>query len=292
MKTSRFDKSFNIFLFVFWSIVIILAVLPIIYIVNVSLSSKLAVNSGSVFLLPIDTSLKAYKSIFSDGQIVRSLLNSAFITLIGTILSLCFAIICAYPISKRYLPGRKVVIGMILFTMFFRGGLIPNVVLMKGLGILNTYWSVWLASISSVYNIFILKTAFEAIPKSYEESAKIDGASDLVILTKIYLPLSIPVLIAITLFYIVSWWNEYYFSLIFIHASDKLPIVIKVQQLVENMGDNLLNLKGEDLKIQQTIASSSVKSACIIICMLPILLISLPLQKYYIKGNFFNVNKE
>ena len=292
MKASRSDKAFNVFLCIFWIIVVVLAVLPIIYIINVSLSSKISVNSGNVFLLPIDASLNAYKNIFSDGQIVRALLNSAEITLVGTLLSVCFAIICAYPISKRYLPGRRIVIGMILFTMFFRGGLIPNVVLMRGLGITNTYWSVWLASHSSVYNIFVLKTGFESIPKSYEESARIDGASDLTILLKIYLPLSIPVLIAITLFYMVSWWNEYYFALIFIHASNKLPIVIKVQQLVENMGENLLNLTGEDLKMQQTIAAASVKSACIMICMLPILLISLPLQKYYIKGNFLGVNKE
>ena len=176
--------------------------------------------------------------------------------------------------------------------MFFRGGLIPNVILMKGLGISSTYWSVWLASLSSVYNIFVLKTGFETIPISYEESARIDGASDLRILLSIYLPLSIPVIIAITLFYIVSWWNEYYFALIFIHASDKLPIVIKVQQLIENMSDSLLSLSGDDLKMQQTIAASSIKSACIMICMLPILLISLPLQKYYIMGNFFSVNKE
>ena len=292
MKTSRSDLFFKVFLCIFWIIVVTLAIMPIIYIINISISSKIAVNSGNVFLLPIGASLNAYKSIFSDGQIVRSLLNSTIITLVGTFLSVCFTILCAYPISKRYLPGRSIIIGMILFTMFFKGGLIPNVILMRGLGISNTYWAVWFASLSSVYNIFVLKTGFESIPKSYEESARIDGASDLTILLKIYLPLSLPVLIAITLFYMVSWWNEYYYSLIFIHASDKLPIVIKVQQLIENMSDSLLNLSGEDLKMQQTIAASSVKSACIMICMLPILLISLPLQKYYIKGNFFNINKE
>ncbi len=292
MKASRSDKVFNVFLWIFWIIVVSLSLLPIIYIINISLSSKTAVNSGNVFLYPINATFNAYRSIFSDGQIVRSLINSAQIAVVGTILSVVFSILCAYPISKKRLPGRKVVIGMILFTMFFRGGLIPIVILMRGLGISSTYWSIWFAGLSSVYNIFVLKTGFEAVPESLEESAKMDGASDLVILLKIYLPLSIPVIIAISLFYFVSWWNEYYFSLIFIHASDKLPIVIKVQQLVENMGDNLLNVSGADLKMQQTIAAASVKSACIMICMLPILLISLPLQKYYIKGNFFNVNKE
>ena len=292
MKASKSDKTFNIFLWIFWIIVVCLSLLPIVYIINISLSSKTAVNSGNVFLVPVKATFNAYKSIFSDGQIVKSLINSAEIAIVGTILSVIFSILCAYPISKRKLPGRKIVIGMILFTMFFRGGLIPIVILMKGLGISSTYWSVWFAGLSSVYNIFVLKTGFEAIPESLEESAKMDGASDLMILLKIYLPLSIPVIIAISLFYFVSWWNEYYFALIFIHASDKLPIVIKVQQLVENMGDNLLNISGADLKMQQTIAAASVKSACIMICMLPILLISLPLQKYYIKGNFFNVNKE
>ena len=292
MKASKSDKFFNVFLWFFWIFVICFSLLPIIYIVNVSLSAKTAVNSGNVFLYPINATLNAYKSIFSDGQIMRALRNSAEIALVGTILSVTFSILCAYPISKRMLPGRKIIIGMILFTMFFRGGLIPNVILMRGLGISSTYWSVWFAGLSSVYNIFVLKTGFEAIPSSYEESAKIDGASDLMILLKIYLPLSIPVIIAISLFYLVSWWNEYYFSLIFIHASDKLPIVIKVQQLVENMGENLLNVTDADLKMQQTIAAASVKSACIMICMLPVLLVSLPLQKYYIKGNFFNVNKE
>jgi putative aldouronate transport system permease protein len=291
-KIHKENFFFNAFNVVFWVIAVILCMLPIVFVFNVSVSDKISVNSGRVSLLPINFSLDAYKNIINDGQFMRSMKNSIVITLFGTLLSMLFTILCAYPLSKPNLKGRKVIIAFILFTMFFKGGMIPSVILVRQLDLMNTYFAVWLSSLTSIFNIFILKTAFESIPNSLEEAAKIDGANDVIILLKIYLRLSIPALLAVTLFYVVSWWNEYYMAMLFVHSSEKMPVVIKVQQMIENMGDNLLNLSGDEIEAKQKIAASSVKCAGIMLCMVPMLLLSLPMQKYYIKGNLVNINKE
>lgn len=291
-RSKRSDKGFNKFIVVFWAVALLVCLLPIAYVFSVSLSSKQAVESGKVLFYPVNATIASYKSLFRSNQVVVAIKNSMIIMLVGTMFSVIFSVICAYPLSKANLKGRKIVLGFILFTMFFKSGIIPRFVLMKQLGLVNTYFSVWLSNLASIFNIFILKTSFETVPKSLEEAAKIDGAGDARILFEVYLFLSMPAIISVALFYMVSWWNEYYTVMLFIHKSDMMPIVLRVQQMIETVSESFLTLSQKDAQMQQTIAGSSIKCAGIVVCMLPMVCISIPLQKYYIKGSILNINKE
>lgn len=278
--SSRFLRWLNYF------ILIILAyttLFPFINTIAVSFSSGRAINAGEVFMWPVEFNLLAYKNLIEDGQLIKSMKNTLLITVVGTALNMLFTIMAAYPLSKRRLQGRNTLLMGILFTMLFGGGLIPNFLLIKSLGLVNTYWALWLPALISTYNMFVLKSFFEGLPEELEESAAMDGAKDLTILWKIVLPLSMPVIAALTLFYAVGWWNSFMNVLIYIKSTDKMSVMVKLNQMMSALSSELLNGSGEGVT-QTVITPQGIQSAATMLVVIPILCIYPFLQKHFVKG--------
>jgi putative aldouronate transport system permease protein len=288
IKRTIGEKIFIGFNYGFLSLCGFIALFPFIYIITTSISSSRAIISGEVFLWPVETNFDAYKNLLMDGQIFVAMKNTVVLTAIGVILNMSVTILTAYSLSKKRLTGRKAISMAIVFTMMFSGGLIPNFILIKELGIMNRYWSLWLPGLISTYNMLVMKTFFEGIPESLEEAASIDGANDLYILFVIILPLSLPAIATITLFYAVGWWNSYFNAMIYINSSNKMPLMVKLMQMIDSaktVAASAGSVSGsEGAGIESTIAPEAIKAASIVISTLPILCVYPFLQKYFVKG--------
>jgi putative aldouronate transport system permease protein len=255
---------------------------PFINVIAVSFSSSRAINAAEVFLWPVEFQTNAYLNLLRDGQLITAMKNTLLITVVGTALNMLFTIMAAYPLSKARLKGRNVMLMAILFTMLFSGGLIPNFLLINSLGLVDTYWALWLPALISAYNMFVMKSFLEGLPAELEESASIDGASEFTILWRIILPLSMPVIAALTLFYSVGWWNSYMNVLIYIRNSGKLSLMVKLYQMIALVSPDMLK-SGEGVT-QTLITPEGIRAAGVVIAIAPILCVYPFLQKYFIKG--------
>lgn len=278
------EQIFYCINYCFLTLCVVITLFPLVNIVATSLSSSNAIVSGEVFLWPKQLTLEAYRNIIEDGQVFMAMKNTLIITVVGVVFNMAATILCAYPLSRKRLMGRGVFSGIIVFTMLFGGGMIPSFLLVKMLGIMDSYWALWLPQLISVYNMIIMKTFFQSIPDSLEEAAALDGANDFYILVKVFLPLSGSMLATLTLFYAVSWWNEYYNSMIYINSSGKLPMTVKLMQMVQNMNQDMLRGSEGAMQQEQSLVAQSVKSASIVVTILPILCVYPFLQKYFVKG--------
>jgi len=257
-------------------------IFPFINIIAVSLSSSRAINAAEVFMWPVDFNISAYQSLLKDGQLVIAMRNTVLITVVGTFLNMLLTTMAAYPLSKSKLKGRGFMLMAILFTMLFSGGMIPNFLLVNSLGLVNSYWALWLPALISAYNMFVMKSFFEGLPEELEESAAIDGASDATILWKIILPLSKPVIAALTLFYAVGWWNSYMNVLIYIRSSDKVSLMVKLYQMIDQISPELTR-SGEGVS-RILITPEGIRAAAVVFAIVPILCVYPFLQKHFIKG--------
>ncbi|WP_409342379.1 carbohydrate ABC transporter permease [Paenibacillus sp. MBLB4367] len=255
-------------------------IFPLLSVLAVSFSSSRAVLSGEVFLWPVEFNIKAFQKHFESGLLFIAMRNTIIITVVGTFLQMFFTTLTSYSLSKKRLRGRSIVLLLILFTMLFGGGLIPMFLLLKNLYLLDSFWAIWLPGLISVYNLFVMKTFFESLPLEIEESATIDGASDPMILWKIILPLSKPIIAALSLFYAVGLWNVYSQALYFLNSSNLMPLMVRLYQMVHVTSlDSLLDNSETNL-----IQPESIKAAAIVISVAPILCVYPFLQKYFVKG--------
>lgn len=277
--SSAFFRWFN---YILLALIAYVTVFPFINIIAVSLSSSRAINAAEVFMWPIEFNVTAYKSLLKDGQLIVAMKNTVIITVVGTFLNMLMTTMAAYPLSKSRLKGRGIMLMAILFTMMFSGGMIPNFLLVNSLGLVNTYWSLWLPALISAYNLFVMKSFFEGLPEELEESAAMDGASDATILWKIILPLSKPVIAALTLFYAVGWWNSYMNVLIYIRSTDKLSLMVKLYQMIDLISPELMR-SGEGVA-RTSITPEGIRAAAVVFAIVPILCVYPFLQKHFIKG--------
>lgn len=272
---------FNGLNYIFLALCAYATLFPFVNIIATSFSSSRAINAGEIFMWPIEFNIDAYQNLIRDGQLIVAMKNTVVITVIGTALNMLFTIMAAYPLSKARLRGRNVMLMAILFTMLFSGGLIPNFLLVNSLGLVNTYWALWLPALISAYNMFVMKSFLEGLPEELEESAAIDGAGEFTVLWKIILPLSKPVIAALTLFYAVGWWNSYMNVLIYIRSTDKLSLMVKLYQMIDLVSTELL--RGEGV-MQVAITPESIRAAAVVFAIVPILCVYPFLQKHFIKG--------
>lgn len=256
---------------------------PFLNTVAVSMSSNRAVVSGEVLLFPVDLSFEAYIQIWKDGHVFKAMGNTVFLTVLGTLFNMIATIMCAYPLSRRVFPGKKLFMTMITITMFFGGGLIPTFILIRTMGLMDKFSALWLLSLMGTYNMIVLRTFFSKLPTELEESAQIDGANDLIILFRIALPLSKPILATLTLFYAVGWWNNYMGPLLYISSPDKTTLMMKLKQLLDASQMTQTNLAEQGI-VQEIVAPETFKAASIFVSTLPILCFYPFLQKYFVKG--------
>ncbi|TVQ25997.1 MAG: carbohydrate ABC transporter permease [Spirochaetaceae bacterium] len=266
-----------------------LCVYPFLHIIATSFSSTRAIVSGEVGMLPVDFNTTAYRNLIEDGQIFRAFRNTVVVTAAGVSLNMVATIMAAYPLSKQRLTGRNFYIWFVLFTMLFNGGLIPTYLVVRALGLIDSYWSVWFLGLVSTFNLFVMKTFFQGIPQSLEDSASIDGANDIVILIRIFLPLSVPVIATLVLFYAVGHWNSYMNVLIFIPSPERQTLMVVLQRMILSVQAQLMESQagaGAEgmLELQERLAAEAIRAAAIVIATTPIMLIYPFLQKYFVKG--------
>ncbi|KQX49146.1 MULTISPECIES: carbohydrate ABC transporter permease [unclassified Paenibacillus] len=276
------EKLFDIANYLFLALVALTMILPVMYIVAGSFASDLEIGSRSFFLIPKEITFDAYKFVFKDNTLPRSLFVSVFITVGGTLVNLLFTFTMAYALSRRHMIGRNVVLNLIIFTMVFSGGIIPTYLVVKGLGLLNTYWAVMLPVAINAFNLIVVKSFFQEIPGELIESARIDGCNDIGVLWRIVLPLSKPVIATFALFYAVAHWNDFFNALIYLSDAKKWPMQVLLRQIVL-LATGSLDMGTYDPTYVKP-PDQSIKMAIIVVGTLPILMVYPFIQKYFAKG--------
>ena len=265
-------------------IISLTCLMPFVNVAAISLSSKSAILGGKVSFWPVEPELTAYKAIFADKSMVRSLFFTVGITVAYTAFSMILTVLLAYPLTKKRLRGRKFFNFLALFTMYFSGGTIPIYLNIKALGLLDTPWALILPGMLSTYNMIILKSFFAALPKELEEAAVIDGANDFQVLWQIYLPLSMASLATLTLFYAVGKWNSFQDALYYITTKAYQPLQLKLYHIIKgSQAVDIAAMEGGTTTVATSV-SESIEPATIIFATLPILVVYPFVQRYFVKG--------
>ncbi len=277
-----FSRIFDVFNVIFLAAVAAVTILPFIYVLACSFATEKEILEKPFFIIPSEFQFESYKYIFSSATLPRAFVNTVYITIVGTIIALFFNITLAYPLAKQRIMGRNVILSLITFTLVFGGGMIPTFLVIKGLGLIDSLWSLMLPGAISTWNLIIIKNFFQGIPAELEEAAKIDGAGDMRVLWQIVLPLSKPMLATFALFYAVGFWNSYTSALLYINDMDKWTLQIMLRQIIM-----LANGAIDGSEYDETVArppSESVQMAVIVFGTLPILCVYPFLQKHFTKG--------
>lgn len=276
LKKNNGEKAFDFINIIFMLIVMISTLYPFLYILIVSISPIEDVMKEG-FILPSRIDFSSYKFAFATGAIQRAYGNTIFVVVVGTSLNILFTLLGGYVLSKKKLPGVKVMNLFVIITMLFNGGLIPFYIVVRSLNLVNTIWSLIIPVLINTYNLIIMRSFIQSIPESLEESAQIDGCSYTRMLFNIIAPLSMPVLATLTLFYAVGHWNAFFNAIIFINRKALWPLQVVVREIFAN---NIEAINLEDMPPP----SETMKMATVIICTVPILVVYPFLQKYFVKG--------
>lgn len=282
MSENTANRIFNTVNVILIVITMVLCLAPFIHIIAISLSSNRAIGSGEVSFFPKELSFEAYTKVFADGSMIRSLIYTIWLTVLSTVLSMVMTIAAAYPLAKSTLKGRKWFMLVIVVTMFFSGGIIPEYILIKNLHLLDSTWGLILPGLISPFYMIILITFFRGIPESLEEAAGIDGSSHFGTLMRIILPLSLPVMATLSLFYAVGRWNGFQDALMYITKPELYPLQLKLYQMIQQNQITEL-MQNEGIGAVQVLPES-LKAASVIFSTLPILLVYPWLQRYFISG--------
>ena len=262
--------------------IVAICVYPFLNVLAYSFSDRVAVMSGKVTVWPIHFQLDAYKEILKQAQVWAAMRVSVIVTLSGTLLGLLMTVCAAYALSKPDLRGGKIFTGFILFTMYFGGGIIPTFLVVKSIGLYDSLFALVLPSAMNVFNFIVMRTFFRNISKELKEAALIDGAGDMTILIKIVLPLSLPILATIGLYYAVDYWNDYFSALLYIQTPEKFSLQLRLRQIL--FAGQLDQMLGSADSAGVKIMPETLKMASIVVTTLPIIVIYPWLQKYFVKG--------
>jgi putative aldouronate transport system permease protein len=279
------DKWFEAVIYALLAVVAVLVLYPLVFVLSASISDPASVLNGDMWLWPMDLSFVGYKKVLENSDLLNSYLNTIIYTVVGTAINLVMTVLAAYPLSQKSFYGRNVITAIMVFTMFFSGGLVPAYMLVKQLGMLNSMWALIIPGAVSVWNIVIMRTFFQkSIPGEIQEAAAIDGCSDWKTLWRIVLPLSMPILAVMVLFYAVGHWNAYFNALIYLTDREHYPLQLILREiLIKDEMEGMVNV-GDGSHAKTIMDQEAVKYAVVVIANLPILLLYPFLQKYFVKG--------
>lgn len=278
---TKTDKVIDVIICLLMAVVVIISIYPIWYITVASFSSNNAVTMGKVTLFIKEFTLESYKQVVSQKNLWVSYANTIFYSVFGTAVNMIFTILAAYPLSKKWLPGRKFLLLFILLSMWFGPGMMATYINYRDLGMINNRWAMLLIGAIGTYNTILMRSFFEAIPEALEESALIDGASDFRILLQIYLPLSTAALMTISLYYFVGHWNAYFWSMILLQDDSKIPLQVLLKKLVVQMSATAEQAENIDYTVM---SRETIVYATMVIAVLPMLVIYPFVQKFFVKG--------
>ena len=285
MNNHLISKGEKIFHFVNLVIVTLLAFIclfPFLNVLATAFSDDSAIATGLVTIFPVDFQIEAFKQVLRNQGVVHSLAVTVLITLAGTAFNMLLTTITAYPLSRPDLAGRGKIMVFIIITMLFNGGMIPTFLVVKNLGMIDTPWALILPGALNTFNLIVLRTFFQSVPMELQEAARMDGCGNIRTLFSIMIPLSLPSLATLTLFYAVAHWNEFFYATLYIDNPDWYTLQVKLRQLL---------LLGQQAELNEGIQGSviqlneeSLKSSTIIFSTIPILVVYPWLQKYFVKG--------
>ncbi|WP_284642463.1 carbohydrate ABC transporter permease [Paenibacillus silviterrae] len=278
---SRLFDTVNISLLLIFALS---TLIPFIYIIAGSFATQKELLERGFILFPTEFTLSSYEYIFSTGTLMKSMGVTIYITVVGTLINIFMTCLMAYPLARRDLDYRRPIQMAVIFTMLFSGGMIPTFLIVKELGMIDTYWSLLIPGAISAFNLIILRNFFQQMPEGLEESAKIDGCSDPGILFRIVMPLSLPAIATFSLFYAVGHWNTFFSAVLYINDSTKWPIQVLLRQIViMSDGGGLGDSTALEADFVQP-PEQSIKMAVIVVSTLPILIVYPFLQKHFAKG--------
>lgn len=282
-KASKGEKVFDIFNYIFMFILCLTTLYPFLYLLSNSLAST-EVAQTQINIIPKSITLENYKRVLANSLIASGYYNTILRTVIGTLLGLVVTFALAYPLSKRYFPNRNFWTAIIVFTMFFSGGLIPTYLLVRNLNLMNTIWALILPELVSAYNFVIVRNYMMSLPESIEESARIDGANDITILLRIILPICKPIIATIALWIAVWHWNSWFDSMIYSQKAEKQVVQLVMRRVVLEGSQQVMDMTSMDESGLRAVTPESLKAATVMITTIPILLVYPFIQKYFVKG--------
>lgn len=286
IRLTPVDRSFYVVVDVYLAICGIIVLLPLLHVLAQSLSDPMMVIAGRVSFFPINPTLDIYSQVIKSQNIMTGFMNTLFYAGVGTCLNLFMTVICAYPLARKGLWGRKVIVFIFTFTMMFGGGMIPTYLVIKQLGLIDTRAVMILPGAITVWNMIMCRTYFmSSIPEELYESASLDGASDIRILVSMVVPLSVPILAVMVLFYAVGHWNSYFDAMIYLNSPElyNIQLVLRnainnVKSISENGASDMANM------VKNEANGEAIKYVLIVITMIPVMIIYPFVQKYFIKG--------
>ena len=283
IRLSKGDRVYQGVVYAFLLLFILFVSYPLLYVISCSFSSPEALVEGRVFFLPVEPGLQGYKAVFQNSQVWSGYLNSIIYSVSGTLISTIVTIIGGYVLSRKEFKLRPLITAIFTFTMFFNGGLVPTYLTVKNLGLIDNRLALILPVAISTWNLIILRTSIEALPQSLIESARIDGANDVVILFRIVLPLVKATIAVLVLYYAVGHWNSWVNAMLYIKDRSKYPLQLILREiLIENTSNAATQSVGNLSELDQY--KQLVKYCTTMIATAPILFIYPFLQKYFVKG--------
>ncbi|CAH1053962.1 carbohydrate ABC transporter permease [Paenibacillus pseudetheri] len=290
IKLSKRDRIFLICIYTYVAIALLVVAYPILYIISASISDPKMVASGEMWLIPKGITFKGYEIVFQNSKIWTGYGNTILYTLLGTTINLVVTMPAAYALSRKDFVGRGFFMGMFMVTMFIGGGLVPTYMLVKGLGMVNTVWALVLPGAASIWNIIVSRTFFaNSIPAELQDAAQIDGATNIRLFLRIVLPLSMPIIAVMALFYGVGHWNSYFGAMIYLNDDAKYPLQLVLRQILvlqemQSQVGGIIDATAAAAQNNKAEIASLVKYGVIIVSTLPIIAVYPFLQRYFVQG--------
>ena len=287
VKRKKRYTPFDFFNIIFFLIMIFVMILPFWTVLMTSLVSASEYYSKPFILWPKEPTILSYRFVFATQNVTNAMIVTVAVTVVGTVYSMLMTTTMAYGLAKKDLIGRNIMLTLLIITMYFDGGLIPYYFLVKGLGLYNSFWVYIIPSAINIWNFIIIKAFFNQLPAELEESARIDGANDIMIFARVILPLSLPTLATFALFYGVEYWNTWYSALLFVSNEKLFPLQMVLRKLIVQM-ERPVEMSQAYLRTTggkwQTLFEDGIRMATVIVATVPILVLYPFLQKYFVKG--------
>lgn len=281
MRRTRGEKIFGIINVFIMLAIVVVTLYPLYYVVIAAFSNPVAVSTGKVTILPQGFALDSFRKVMSMDNIWTAYGNTIFYSVVGTMISMVLSVLGAYPLSKRRLKGKKIITFFVLITLWFNAGMMPTYLNFQNLHLLDSRLSVLLCFAIDTFLVILMRTFFENIPDSMEESAKMDGAGDWTILTRIYLPLSVPALATITMYYFVGRWNAYFWSMLLLKDQNKIPLQVLLKKLIVEVSYNV----NEAVDMSSSVMTEqTIVYATIVIAVIPMMVLYPFIQRFFVKG--------
>lgn len=291
VRRSRGERIFEVFNYMFLSVIVLACLYPVWYVMVASFSdSNLLTQHMGLLVKPLGLSFDAYKKVFQNPMIMKGYMNTLFILVVGVILDLIMTSLGAYFLSRKRVMFKKPIMMIIIFTMFFSGGMIPFYLNLKDLHLTGTRWGLIIPFMINTYNMIILRTSFESIPDSLVEAAQIDGAGHITILAQVVLPLSKAILAVMVLYYGVSIWNSWFWASAIIRNREMYPLQIILREIL--MQNDVSSMTAGTSAMDTESIGMTIKYATIMVATVPILCVYPFLQKYFTKGTMVGAVKE